>query len=233
MLFMRNYRTAIFLSILMCVASMTALLARPTVKSADAGPKISLDEMIPKSFGGWHEVPQQVLQVNNPQTQELLDKLYSQLLARTYANTDGYRVMLSLAYGSDQRGGLQAHKPEICYPAQGFKLHRTETSQLGTSLGLIPAQRLFTSMGARQEPVTYWFTVGNKAVQSKFQLRLVELSYWLTGRIPDGLLFRVSSIDSDQARANRYHDLFVNELLNSVSAQDRVRLSGLGAEGGT
>ena len=39
--------------------------------------------------------------------------------------------------------------------------------------------------------------VGEKAVQGKVQKRLVELSYTLTGRIPDGLLFRVSSIDPD------------------------------------
>lgn len=50
------------------------------------------------------------MQVVNPQTQELLDKLYSQILTRTYVNAKGYRIMLSLAYGSDQRGALQAHK---------------------------------------------------------------------------------------------------------------------------
>ena len=27
-----------------------------------------------------------------------------------------------MAYGDDQRGGLQAHRPEVCYPAQGFKV---------------------------------------------------------------------------------------------------------------
>jgi EpsI family protein len=40
-----------------------------------------------------------------------------------YVNASGYRIMLSLAYGSDQRGALQAHKPEVRYPAQGFTLH--------------------------------------------------------------------------------------------------------------
>lgn len=219
---------AFVLSALMCAASVGAIVARPSIKTADEGPKISLEAMIPKQFGDWRDEPQRISQIINPQTQELLDKLYSQILTRTYVNSDGYKIMLSLAYGSDQRGSLQAHNPEVCYPAQGFKLHNTEFLPLSTPIGTIPAQRLLASLGQRQEPVTYWFTMGDKAVQSKFERRLVQLSYGLTGRIPDGLLFRISSIDGDQARANRYHDKFVNQLLQAIPPNDRVRLSGLG-----
>jgi EpsI family protein len=225
---MRKNLTAVLLGTLMCAASAAAIVARPSIKAADEGPQISLEARIPKQFGDWREEPQRISQVINPQTQELLDKLYSQILTRTYVNSDGYRIMLSLAYGSDQRGALQAHKPDICYPAQGFKLHRTETLPLSTPAGAIPAQRLFTSLGARQEPVTYWFTVGDKAIESKFQKRIVEIAYGLTGRIPDGLLFRISSIDGDQPRANKYHDQFVNQLLQVIPPGDRLRLSGLG-----
>ncbi len=55
--------------------------------------------MIPKQFGDWREEPQRIVQVINPQSQELLDKLYSETLTRTYVNAGGYRIMLSLAYG--------------------------------------------------------------------------------------------------------------------------------------
>jgi len=58
--------------------------------------------------------------------------------------------MLSLAHASDQRGSFQAHKPEVCYPAQGFTLRKNEASQLATPFGEIPAQRLFTTLGPRQ-----------------------------------------------------------------------------------
>lgn len=224
---MRKNLTAVFLAALMCAASVGGIVARPSIKSADEGPRISLETMIPKHFGDWREEPQRIGQIINPQTQELLDKLYSQILTRTYVNSRGYRVMLSLAYGSDQRGALQAHKPEVCYPAQGFRLHRSEPSPLSTPAGEIPAQRLFASLGSRHEPVTYWFTVGDTAVKSKFQKRLVEITYGITGRIPDGLLFRISSIDDDQTRANRYHDEFVNQLMLAIPSSDRLRLSGL------
>ena len=221
-------RTAYFLAALMFAASIGAIVAKPSAKLADEQPAISLEAMIPKQFGDWREEPQRFVQVVNPQTQELLDKLYSQILARTYVNAQGYRIMLSLAYGSDQRGSLQAHKPEVCYPAQGFTLHRNEASQLVTPYGEIPARRLATTLGPRQEPVTYWFTVGDQAVIGRTQKRLIDLRYGLTGRIPDGMLFRVSSIDADPAQAYRQQDVFVAQLLAAVSPAERKRLSGLG-----
>src|SRR6185436_3636699 len=114
-----------------------------------------------------------------------------------------------------------------CYPGAGFTVHRRDTSQIATRFGEIPVRRLFTSKGARVEPLTYWVTVGDQAVQG-WQGKLVELSYTLTGRIPDGLIFRVSSIDPDQARANKLQDQFINQLLQSLAPADRKRLSGLG-----
>jgi EpsI family protein len=83
-------------------------------------------------------------------------------------------------------------------------------------------------MGARQEPLTYWFTIGDTAVQGTTQKKIVELRFGLTGRIPDGMLFRVSSIDPDEARAYELQEKFINQLLNAVSPLERKRLSGLG-----
>jgi EpsI family protein len=220
-------RTAILISILMFAASIGAIFARPTTKVADTS-ALSLQLMVPTHFGEWREEPQRLVQLVNPQTQELLDKLYSEVLSRVYINSSGYRIMLSLAYGSDQRGSLQAHKPEVCYPAQGFKLHKNEPAELVTKFGAIPARRLLTSLRSRHEPVTYWFTVGDKAVEGKLQKRLVELRFGLTGRIPDGMLFRVSSIDTDSMRAFAMQEQFVQQLLGAVSPSERKRLSGLG-----
>jgi EpsI family protein len=221
-------RIALCIAALMVLASIGAVLARPTIKSADEEPPISLEQMIPKEFGDWREEPQRYTQVVNPQTQELLDKLYSQILSRVYINSAGYRIMLSLAYGSNQRGSLQAHKPEVCYPAQGFAIEKNTVAQLQSKFGEIPVRRLYSHLGQRYEPVTYWFTVGDTAVKSGTQKRLVELRFGLTGRIPDGLLYRVSSIDRDETRAYRLQDDFTNQLLEAVDPADRRRLSGLG-----
>jgi EpsI family protein len=211
----------------MLAASAAAMLARPSIKSADDAPRASLEEMVPRRFGDWREVPAGTTQVINPQTQALVERLYADTLRRTYVNSAGYRIMLSLAYGSDQRGDLQAHRPEVCYPAEGFTVHENAPARLATRFGEISGRHLLTSLGARREPVTYWFTVGDRAVPGPVQKRLVELRFALSGRIPDGMLFRVSSIDADAAQAQRLHRDFVDSLLASVPARARTRLAGV------
>lgn len=225
---MRAYRTALIVAALMFAASVGAIVARPDEKLARQLPAISLEAMIPTQFGTWRHEPLAQVQVVNPETQALLDKLYSQVLDRVYVDDSSYRIMLSIAYGSDQHGSLQVHKPEVCYPAQGFAIQSNQAAKLATAYGEIPIRRLYTVRGARMEPVTYWFTVGDEAVQEGIQRRLADLRYGLTGRIPDGLLFRVSSIDSDPARAYRMQDQFIEQLLEAESPADRMRLSGLG-----
>ena len=124
---------------------------------------------------------------------------------------------------------LKSHKPEVCYPAQGFALLSNAEAVVVTEFGAIPGRRLSTSLGERKEPVTYWFAMGNRTVMNNFQKRWIQLGMALTGQIPDGLLFRVSSIDSDSAQGFRVQEQFVNDLLRAVPAVDRARLSGLGA----
>ena len=227
----KSVRISIVLAGLMALAAVGGIAARPAAKPPGSAPRYVLEETVPTQFGDWRVLPDSGAQVVNPQTKELLDKLYSQILSRTYVNAQGYRVMLSLAYGDEQRGDLQAHKPEVCYPAQGFKLHSNEAAQLSTPFGGIAARRLSTSFGARKEPVTYWFTMGDKAVKSKFEQRLVEIRLGLTGEVPDGLLFRVSSIDDSPERAYRMQEAFVADLLKALPVRDRLRLSGLGGPG--
>ncbi len=222
-------KTAIVLASLMCAASVASIAARPSTTAAQKGQGIVLDTMVPKQFGEWREATDQAAQVVNPQTKELLDKLYSQLLTRTYGNKSGYRIMLSMAYGDDQRGSLEAHKPEVCYPAQGFKLLMNEAGQLATGFGNIEVRRLSTSLGQRSEPVTYWFTVGDRVAHGTLQKRLAEIRLGLTGQIPDGLLFRISSIDPDAARGFTMQQTFAADLLANVPPTARKRLSGLGA----
>jgi len=215
---------------LMAGALALGVLVRPPAKAASAGPRFVLETIVPKSFGEWREASERRdFAVVNPQTKELLDKLYSQLLTRTYVNSQGYQIMLSMAYGDDQRGDLQAHKPEVCYPAQGFSLHSNDETQLATRFGPITVRRLSTSMGPRKEPVTYWFTVGDTAVKNKLEQRMVEMKLGLTGQIPDGLLVRLSSIDGSPAHAYTMQDAFANDLLDAMSTTDRGRISGLGS----
>jgi EpsI family protein len=228
---MNSLRLVIAMTCLMVFMAIAGIVVRPPAKPVGAAPKYLLEDIVPRQFGEWKEVPTSTAVVVNPETKQLLDKLYSQMLTRTYVHTSGYRIMLVLAYGDDQRGELQAHLPEVCYPAQGFSLHARAETQLATPFGNIGARRLDTSNGARKEPITYWFTVGETPVKSKFDQRMVEIRLGLSGQIPDGLLFRISSIDAMPAHAYQLHDAFVTELLQAVPSRDRTRLSGLKGNG--
>ena len=225
-------RLPLFLTCLMASVSAVGYLLSLTPPGTGQTPKFSLEEIVPRQFGDWREQISTRADLINPQTRQLISKLYSQTLTRVYVNSKGQQIMLSLAYGGDQRGELRAHKPEVCYPAQGFELRSNQPASISTPYGLVNGRRLETRHGQRNEPVTYWFTLGRQVVTSKLEQRLVEMRLGLTGEIPDGLLFRVSSVDPDPRRAFAVQEKFIAELLDAASPEGRLRLIGHGLDQG-
>jgi EpsI family protein len=219
-------RTTLFMAALMVTASVFAVVLRPTEKLADFGPKVNLDAMIPKQFGDWRIDEAIVPLVPAPDVQAKLDKIYNQTLARTYVNSDGDRVMLSIAYGGDQSDGMRVHRPEVCYAAQGFNVLRSATDQVVSQFGELPIRRLIATHGSRHEPITYWIVVGDKVVLDGLSQKLVQIRYGLQGTIPDGMLVRVSTIDRQTERAFAVQEGFVKQLLGVVSSDSRRRLVG-------
>jgi EpsI family protein len=212
---------------LMLAASGLALALRPTEKIADTGPPIDLQTMVPHTFGDWHDEPLGAIQMVDPQQKEMIDMLYSQTLMRTYVNAEGYRIMLSMAYGDNQNDSMQLHYPEVCYPAQGFTLMEKQPATLETGDGPVAATRILTSLGLRQEPVTYWTVIGNQVFRGGLEKKLAEMRYGLLKRqIPDGMLIRVSSIDSETASAYNLHQQFASQMLAGMAPEFRQKLTG-------
>jgi EpsI family protein len=216
-------RRSVVLAAMMGLASAGSIAARPRPPERDP---FDFDKEVPKAFGDWRMVVPLVPQVVNQRTKTKTEEIYSQIVERTYGNAAGYGVMLSLAYGEEQRGGLIAHPPEICYPAQGFDLLSKNDSVMATPFGKIAGRRLDTRMGSRREPVTYWFNVAGKTILTPIERRWLEIQLGIFGRVPDGLLFRVSSIDDQTGRAYAMQDRFVVDLLQSVDPKVRKRLAG-------
>lgn len=223
----RRILSSIILGVTMATSAVLSYALTPRVKIADAKDKFALETMIPARFGEWQVdtsvIPLQV----DPATQAKLDKIYNQTLSRTYINRDGERVMLSLAYGGDQSDNMGVHKPEVCYGAQGFAISGAREDGLKTDQGELPIKRLMAISGPRHEPITYWITVGNKAVMPGMDQRLMELKYGLTGTVPDGMLVRVSTIDPDPDNAYKVHDRFVNDMLRAMDERSRTKLAGV------
>lgn len=217
---------SLILGMLMVSSGALTKIVTPTIKVADQWDTINLETMIPAAFGDWQIdksiVPLQV----DPQTQAKLDRIYNQTLARTYVNSLGQRVMLSVAYGGDQSDNLAVHKPEVCYLSQGFAVMKIVAGELLTQYGTLPVKRLLAVQGNRNEPITYWVTVGDKAVLPGFEQKLQQLRYGLTGSVPDGMLVRVSSINPDEDNAYRLQAIFIQDMLSTIGTKERVRLAG-------
>ena len=215
------------LLVLMIAASASAMALRPTHLIADEGQKVDLERMIPKQFGDWSAIEQSSGQIVNPQQTEALNAIYTQLLSRTYVNAKGETVMLSIAYGSDQSDAKALHYPEVCYPAQGFQVLSNQPSAISTDFGDIRVKRLQTVMGNRSEPLIYWSTVGDKVVVGGKETKLEQLRYGFKGQIPDGLLFRVSSVTNEAESGYINQQNFVRDLLAASNPADRSKLAGL------
>ena len=219
-------RTSLVLLIAMLAAAGLTIAATPYQRMADVGPKVDLDTMVPETFGEWTIDNTIVPVLVAPEVQQKLDKIYNQTLARTYVNRSGERVMLSIAYGGDQSDAMRAHRPEVCYTAQGFHIARTALDQLVTEYGVLPVKRLVAIAGRRNEPITYWMVVGEHIAHDSLSQKLAQLRYGLTGTIPDGILVRVSTIDRNNDRAFEIQDRFVKGLLDVMPSNQRLRLSG-------
>ncbi|MBK7492610.1 MAG: exosortase-associated EpsI family protein [Nitrosomonas sp.] len=61
----------------------------------------------------------------------------------------------------------------------------------------------------RHGVVSIWVTVSNKAVLPGIEEKLQQLKYGLTGSVPDDMLVRVSTIDTDKEKAYRLQANFI------------------------
>jgi EpsI family protein len=223
---MRGFAASAVLGLAMAATSALTGALAPTQKLSQVQPQFRLDAMIPAAFADWSVDATVVPLKVDPERQSVLEKIYDQTLSRTYVNKAGERVMLSIAYGGDQSRALQLHLPEVCYVAQGFELLQVGEGALATRFGAVPVKRLVARQNSRNEPITYWITVGDKAMKSSFERKLQRLAYGLSGKIPDGMLVRVSTIQADEQGAYRLQDRFVGQMLDVLDSKDRLRLLG-------
>jgi len=189
----------------------------------------NLDTLVPTSFGAWQVIPNGSTIVN-PQVQARLDAIYDQTLSRTYINqANGRHIMLSLAYGSNQSHATQLHKPEACYPSQGFKIDSLSRTAFRVAGRDIPVTTLHASLGTRSEYISYWMVEGDRVVRGALQQNLQRSLLALRGIVGSGLLFRVSEISTDERSSFTLQREFADSLVNAITFPQRTRLFGSSA----
>jgi len=216
-------RAAVFAALLMLGVAFAAPHLKP-VHAEGAAP--DLQSLVPAAFGDWSIDPAVVPVAPSAEVQEKLDRIYGATLSRTYVNSQGERMMLVVAYGGDQSDALKAHRQEVCYTAQGFRVSDIQQARLEAGGRKIPVTRMHAVLGDRSEPVTYWFTMGDRVVRGRLERLEMQLASGMKGVDPDGMLVRVSSISPDPAAAYAQQQRFIAQLLDAVPAVSATRLAG-------
>jgi EpsI family protein len=222
-------RRAAIAAILMGAAAVSGQAMVPTKRMALLRGPFKLADLVPMKFANWQVDNRSVSGIVNPQTEELLNKLYSQILDRIYVDNAGHRIMMQIAYGADQADDdVQLHYPEVCYPAQGFRVNNNRTGAITLPEGEVRVRRLATQFGdSRFEPVTYWTIVGDKQSLSGWDRKVSEIRHGLRGEIVDGLLFRISTIDRDYDQGFSVQDGFIRDFVHALTPAARKQLVGL------
>jgi EpsI family protein len=212
---------------LMVVASAGANLVRHALDTHAVPSSPALEQLIPESIAGWRRVDGSFAKIVDPVLEGAVSSIYAASLNRVYRRDDGRQIMLSIAFSPSQSRSSQVHRPEVCYAAQGFEVRGITKTHLALSHGgQLPTMRMVAVGPQRNEPVTYWLRIGESVVRGNVEQGLARVSYGLTGQVPDGLVFRVSSLDLDTARAFELHDDFIDALLDSLPRHDLQALIG-------
>lgn len=224
-------RNALVLAGAMTSVAALAALARPPRPEAGRASTVSLDAMFPRSFGDWRVDPLSVAFVRPADRQGKLYQIYDQVLERSYVDPRGQRMMLSVAFGSEQSSSLQMHRPEVCYRSAGYSIHDVRSGLLVLGITRIAVTRLRAALPDRPEPITYWSVLGGSVVADAAAGRRRRIAAVMNHEVLDGMLVRISSIDEDSTHAHAAQARFAGELVAALTPSDRARIVGAHPEG--
>jgi EpsI family protein len=216
--------------ILGCVALLAATLLAYVLTTRDLMARthdaFDIDSHIPHAFGEWSAMPG--VGVIKPPPDGLEVEIYNQEVSRVFIDKEGHAVFFIIAYGESQSDRLQLHRREVCYTAQGFRVTRPTTGKFEWSAAAppIPLTRLVASREDRLEPISYWMRIGYDVTNSNWARNALKLQYGLRGWIPDGAIFRVSTVGVPQDMSFKLQDKFIRDLLNAVTPETRAFMGG-------
>lgn len=223
---------AIIASLVILGSAVAAQVLMPHELMAKSSATLDLEKTIPQHFGKWNAVPGVGLVTpadpdGYVRADENSSKIYGQEVGRAFADPEGHVVMLMVAYGPVQNYRLKAHRPEICYTANGFRVSEKFGDTVAYGKGQsVNVTRLVTQRETRFEPLSYWMRVGNDVSTGIIDRQLVRLKYGLQGLIPDGALIRISTVGVERDLSFKLQDEFIRDLLTSLDPAGRKFLVG-------
>lgn len=185
-----------------------------------------LEDLVPQRIAGWQNSGSAGVIVAEPE-EDLVEAGYDQLLTRVYSAGSQVSVMLLLAYGSTQGGSLQLHRPETCYPGQGFRLGEFQDVDMALGHAQHVHTRKFTARrDDRNERVMYWTRIADYFPLSSLSEYRAIISSVARGVVPDGILVRVSVRGSDIAVDDMLLRQFIGDLITALPPLGQKLLLG-------
>lgn len=219
------------LLLLLCLL-LSASLLPPLIKLSSSRPAAlkavpDLTRLAPTGFADWQSEPDSPLAVVDPESLKSMEKSYEQTVSRVYRHRSGPRIMLMLAYGSNQlTQRTEAHQPEYCYAAHGFAVQQLGRHPLKLPSGNIPSIRLLAEKQNRHELVTYWLTLDGRVVIPGWHRKFEQIRLSLLARPSGGMLVRISSLGQASTSAVAdfsSHQQFASDWLAALAAAPDIR----------
>ena len=209
---------------LACTLAGVAAAHALAPKLTAAAPSATLEQAVPERIGQWTLLPGAIAQANlatNDEGGSLTDQVYDEVVMRTYVNPEGVQLMLALATAKEQRQDVKLHLPEICYPAQGYKVVGLAPAALAVGHGgaVVPGKHMLARGNGRTEAVTYWTRVGDGYPNAGLAMRTKIFRDGLRGQVSDGVLVRASIAVRDPAEAPAAYaaqERFLRDLVGAV-----------------
>lgn len=187
--------------------------------------KGALAASIPLTIGQWSVRPADNFVLPPEEVDPL--KVYDEVLTRAYVNKAGATLMLLIAYGGGQTGVFQIHRPEACYPANGFSLGTRRTVEVLVRNGQEVTSGFFTAAAYRRtEQLLYWTRIANWFPANWLQENIAVVRSNFAGQVPDGAIVRMSIISPDEDQSLALLKAFALELTQSAGPVGRQVMLG-------
>lgn len=173
-------------------AAAQAYIPRKSENGASAS---KIDTLLPTAIAGWSFTTREGV-IQTPEEAPI--EGYDQLVTRVYTGSGLPTIMLLIAYGSTQGGSLQLHRPETCYPGEGFSIRNRANIDLRLDGADTIAAQTFTAVrDERVEHLLYWTRISNFFPRTTSEEYLGILRRVADGTVPDGVLVRLSTVGAD------------------------------------
>lgn len=214
-------RRGVIIGLGLAVGGLLSHLNMPQAVAAPI-PEAEFERMIPDSVGRWQS--RKSAEVVMPALDESSDRLYENLVTRVYQGEGLPAIMMLLAYSSVQQNDVQVHRPEVCYPASGFPILSTKPVALRLGADRVDGLQLVADRGGLKEEIIYWIRVGRDFPLGWAEQRMSIAISNFRGATPDGLLFRVSTIEDAPFYSPAALKEFVQAFVGASPAQFRKKI---------